>query len=638
MGPDVPSLQGSEVKEALMRRHHPKILVGLIVLGFTALVTLIYIAGRYAPIQTIVSGLASDNRVGLQEAVTVRFSLPVNRRLIVPKIVPTIEGSWRWSDGRFARELTFQPETVWLPEQQYTISVDGVGPILSSAGSVVQFAVNVRELPTIVAASVSENATDVEPDGTIQLSLDQSLSNVVDFSFRLEPAADVVIEADPVNSQYRIRPVRPLIAGQSYRLIAERELVHIAAASQTAVKREPKEKIFERSFTVTTPPAVIRFDPSGEAVAPTNRTIVLEFSAAMDQASVDAVLELTPRLAGSWRWENAKVLVFEAQGELPFDTDFSVTIPAGVKDLTGTPTTEAIKVGFRTVGALRVVGATPNKKSGISRTSPVTVTFDQQPDQASVTDALSVQPPTAYAVSWQEKSLKIQPTNGWAYNTKYTIALRRGALGQYGVPSRSETIVTFTTEEKVVLLNIAWDRQDRALSCEAAALKMALAGKGVRVSEDDIMARVGYDPTPRTPGGWGDPDVAFVGEINGAQNTTGYGVHWDPIARAASAWRPARVVSGISLQEAARQLEAGNPIVIWGVQGAAYADPWVTPAGRTINAWKGEHARTLIGFRGSVDNPTSFIINDPIAGRLTWSAAKLRSDWSKFGFHGVVVE
>ena len=131
--------------------------------------------------------------------------------------------------------------------------------------------------------------------------------------------------------------------------------------------------------------------------------------------------------------------------------------------------------------------------------------------------------------------------------------------------------------------------------------------------------------------------MAYVGNIDGRQNSTGYGVHWDPIARAASNWRQAKAFSGWTVSQLAWEIEAGNPVIIWGVLGSAYSDPWVTPGGKQIAAWKGEHVRTLIGYTGSPDNPASFIINDPIVGRITWSVNTLKNDWAKFNNSGVVV-
>lgn len=151
------------------------------------------------------------------------------------------------------------------------------------------------------------------------------------------------------------------------------------------------------------------------------------------------------------------------------------------------------------------------------------------------------------------------------------------------------------------------------------------------------MSIIGYDPTIHNGNVWGDPNIAFVGDINGRQNTTGYGVHWDPIAKAAGNWRSAKAFSGGSASGLAQEIQNGNPVVIWGVAGNGYYDPWFTQDGRKIEAWKGEHVRVVIGFKGSVDDPQEFIINDPINGKLAWSRDRLMGDWAKFNNSGVIV-
>jgi uncharacterized protein YvpB len=166
---------------------------------------------------------------------------------------------------------------------------------------------------------------------------------------------------------------------------------------------------------------------------------------------------------------------------------------------------------------------------------------------------------------------------------------------------------------------------------------MALAYKGVSVSELSLMNLVGYDPTPHVGNIWGDPYNAFVGSLSGRQNTTGYGVYWDPIARAAQNYRSAQAFTGWSASQLASTIANGNPVVMWGVYPGGYFDPWYTPDGKYIPAWKGEHVRTVIGFYGPASNPTKFIINDPISGQLTWSTSQFLSNWAAFGNAGVVV-
>jgi uncharacterized protein YvpB len=188
-------------------------------------------------------------------------------------------------------------------------------------------------------------------------------------------------------------------------------------------------------------------------------------------------------------------------------------------------------------------------------------------------------------------------------------------------------------------LNVKFDAQDAPLSCEVASLKMALAYKGVKVSETALMQKVGYDTNRRRSGTWGDPNKGFVGSLYGYQNVTGYGVHWDPIARAASSYRPSRVVKHWSVRNLAAAIDANNPVVIWGTyRGTAHYDPWTTPNGTRINAWFGEHTRVVIGYLGSASAPTHIVLMDPVKGKLTWTVAELKENWGHFRHHGVLIQ
>ena len=47
--------------------------------------------------------------------------------------------------------------------------------------------------------------------------------------------------------------------------------------------------------------------------------------------------KLTPTIDGNWRWVGTKTLFFDPVGRAPMATDYTVEIPAGVKDALGRP-------------------------------------------------------------------------------------------------------------------------------------------------------------------------------------------------------------------------------------------------------------------------------------------------------------
>ncbi len=157
-------------------------------------------------------------------------------------------------------------------------------------------------------------------------------------------------------------------------------------------------------------------------------------------------------------------------------------------------------------------------------------------------------------------------------NTQYKIELGNiksffniGPTGSYSFSFKPNIdLVTAMPDQKITMIDIKSNWQESKLSCEAASLKMALASKGVYVSEKEIMEKIGYDPTPRKGSVWGDPNKHFVGNIDGKICDTGYGVYWEPVALVANNWRPAESFSGGDIKKVIKEIENGNPVIVWG--------------------------------------------------------------------------
>jgi uncharacterized protein YvpB len=188
-----------------------------------------------------------------------------------------------------------------------------------------------------------------------------------------------------------------------------------------------------------------------------------------------------------------------------------------------------------------------------------------------------------------------------------------------------------------VQLPAVWHRQEHSLSCEVAALKMALGVFGIDVAEAELIAALPFDSTPKGLGVWGDPQQGFVGDLDGKMFDDGYGVYWQPIARLGLRWRRTEVIADASAAEVAKHLAAGRPVIMWGYFGRGRGGSWQTPGGRTIQAVDGEHTRTVIGFSGPVGSPTAFTLLDPLVGSLSWPTEKFMENWSRLGRAGVVV-
>lgn len=190
-------------------------------------------------------------------------------------------------------------------------------------------------------------------------------------------------------------------------------------------------------------------------------------------------------------------------------------------------------------------------------------------------------------------------------------------------------------------LRVPFFRQEHALSCEVATLRMALAYRGVEVTEAELLAAVGTDPAPRRRVGdvltWGDPGTSFVGDVDGIMAKTGYGVHAGPIGRVAGQHRRAEVIENGSAAMLADAIANGNPVIVWGHLGSGTPIRWRTLGGKEVHAVDGEHTRVVIGYTSTKENPTGFFVIDPIYGEQYWKTEKFLRTWESLGRTGVVV-
>lgn len=257
--------------------------------------------------------------------------------------------------------------------------------------------------------------------------------------------------------------------------------------------------------------------------------------------------------------------------------------------------------------------------------------------------AFPLQPDTQYTVSL--KNITNSPGVGMSGDFSYTFKTKNElpkeiALAEDAAPNQLALASSVVLPEPAMkILDIPMHWQERALSCEAASLKMALNFKGTAISENTIMKKIGFDLTPRKDNVWGDPNKSFVGNIDGSSCKTGYGVYWDAVAEVAKNWSDAESFSNWTLQDITREIRAGNPVVVWGTIPVKQLTDcsWYTTEGKYIKAFRETHVRTVVGYVGPAANPTKIIMNDPLSGTLYWTAEKFMNNWKEFGYSGVVV-
>lgn len=216
---------------------------------------------------------------------------------------------------------------------------------------------------------------------------------------------------------------------------------------------------------------------------------------------------------------------------------------------------------------------------------------------------------------------------------KHILSLALIGVLAFGAQITQAAVVTNNTPAApIIKLKVPYYKQQYPNSCEASALRMALAYYGIKKNDVDMLTQFGYNPHYRdwVKNIWDDPQKQYVGFVDvTGKPFGGYGVYGLPVARAAQNYkRTTEYATGtaITANYLAKQIESGYPVVVWGytsITEPAYT--WTTPEGVIVKAFKGEHARTLVGLRGTSENPLGFYVHDPFNNRQYeyWPAATL---------------
>ncbi len=202
----------------------------------------------------------------------------------------------------------------------------------------------------------------------------------------------------------------------------------------------------------------------------------------------------------------------------------------------------------------------------------------------------------------------------------------------------STTTSNLTKIYKDIKLKAPAYKQQYANSCEAATLRMALAFKGLIKNEIQILTKFGYNPTyiDLTNNIWDDPQKQFVGYIDvTGKPFGGYGVYGIPVAKAIESFglkAEYATSTNITPTFLAQAVDNNNPVIVWGY--SSFTAPpytWKTKENTKVKAFRGEHVRLIVGFRGTIEKPIGFYVNDSLKGRYAeyWTSEKLMENIQK---------
>jgi uncharacterized protein YvpB len=585
----------------LLLRYWPKVLIGLV---FVLLVSG-GAAGFALTQQKLSASIASQQAVRVAGPLTVTFNQEIAPGAKA-SIEPMVAGSWRQKGHLLgATTMEFVPSKRFQAGQRYTVRVTGLRRLATGAAIPnVEQVFRVQAPASVDSTSPAVGAKDVAIGTKFSIKLADANNGVRNLVPALSPAVPLKLMSSD-DRTFVWTPATPLAQGTTYTF----------SVQDTYIANPADRTLVSVPFTTVAQPAIVSARTGGYFTPGQN--VDIAFGQAMEPATNPITFD-TP---GKGAWLDERTYRFTPTDIKP-GTTYHYVVKAGIRSKAGGVLEADRPFEFATTG---VVSASLSPGgTGNSLNAPFRVAFDQPVDHASAEARFGVSPGVSGSFSWSGNTMTYAHAD-LAYQTTYSYSVAPGVVPSWGLPNTHAIGGSMATLVQVVKLNVPQYRQSYAMSCELTSLKMVLAYRGIGASEYDIVQRVGYAPRARDTVNnvWDDPNLQFVGDLNGKMDTTGYGVYSGPIAKAAISYgRNAVATSGVSPAWIAHQIQAGNPVIFWGHSTPAHADDWNGPNG-VVHAYISAHARVAIGVVGPADNPTGFYVNDPMGSSTYWDTAHL---------------
>jgi uncharacterized protein YvpB len=583
------------------------------------------------------------------------FDRPINETQIKPYIFPEIKGQWKVEAVYdflpfLKRKVVFYPEES-MYEGKVFVYYAGIANALGRS-DLWEYGLDSQaiQLPTQANVNTDNNPTDFAVDGNIEFILNKKFGSNVDFEFEITPQVTFqIVKTDNTNVTIDINGTLGQSKEYSFKLYKIPQRYNLKTSE--IIERSEKQLLKEGKFVTIKEPLLKSIEPAGAEVLP-NAQIKIVFDQTMQEESVKASFSISPELPGKLEKTDDYTYIYTPTQAMTKATKYDLKLAQGIRSVKGGITEKDILHSFTTIGRVKVTGFSPGYNSGnIKRGTNINVTFNQQVDHASAQSKFSISPAVDGAFSWNGNTMIFNPSTELSYQTTYTIAEGSGVKSVYGLDSNENASTKFTTELQYFALNVPIYYQRIRYACNFYATAMALAYKaGHGFDPMSLYNQVAKDSTPiscdanKNVVTWGNPYSGYVGDVYGGAvsgcNRSGYGVYWGPVSNVISNYRSNSVKSGWGVSDMLREVEKGNPVVIWahnGYSSSGQIFTWTTPGGQTIRAVSGMHSYVVVGFTGSADNPQSIILNDPNRGRWTISVGYFKALWSYFGNTGIVV-
>jgi len=195
---------------------------------------------------------------------------------------------------------------------------------------------------------------------------------------------------------------------------------------------------------------------------PSRRPLLVHFDQAIDPDSAETPLVFAPPVDGVFIWDDTRtLLVFTPKPGFTPEREYEISLSRALKTASGghLPAQPAWKVQIAAAPEVSGYSLYDKNSRSLSDFSNVNarkivarITFDRAMDAGSVADAMRLDPPLRYSLSWDANTLVVENTDLLSPNTSYTLLLGPAATDATGTPLTREYRWTLKTTPVVKAL------------------------------------------------------------------------------------------------------------------------------------------------------------------------------------------
>ena len=369
------------------------------------------LAFQTAPYAVVRAVLPADSTQGvdLLAPLTVIFSAPVFTQAQVaamiddPRIAGTLPQPLAFTPPATGTGLwvapdryIFSPAAGWLPGQTYrvTLNSDLSGDGAARLATAFDWGFSTRTA-LLAGTRPFDGATEVSADTAVEVRLAPGVdpaSAGANFTLTQAGGATVAGQVAPGTNAFFFRPTVPLVRGATYE-------ARLAPGIQSVTGAPLNTEPLAWGFRVMSELAVDQVAPAPDTteVPTTTRQITVRFNhpvvplvGVAGQANLPTALTITPPLNAEGRWIDTSTFALSTTAPLAPATRYEVEVLAGLRDQTGSALQAPFRWSFSTIMP-QVIETTP--WSGYEYTppsQPITVTFNQPMNPASLQTAVQV--------------------------------------------------------------------------------------------------------------------------------------------------------------------------------------------------------------------------------------------------------